>query len=235
MNHPLVVALVVSIVLHLPVFISANFSALFKNISEQNDTPVTVTLMPWLDASDDHPFQEPDVLAQVTHRSDKTTGTRDASSRTPNRLAGQPQLITNRGSGSGQQNVPRNAANTHTSFSHPQLPSDTNNPDNVPPDANTQAVPYAHYIDRIRQKVGQVWRYPPRAREAQMVGALTIAFTIGQDGRLLDVSVAESSGWFLLDDSAIRAVQKAAPFEPLDRAWKLRRLHIKTAFEYGQW
>ncbi len=43
-------------------------------------------------------------------------------------------------------------------------------------------------------------------------GMVTVSFTIQQDGRVRDVAVSKSSGYSLLDESALEAVRSAAPF-----------------------
>ena len=43
-------------------------------------------------------------------------------------------------------------------------------------------------------------------------GMVTVSFTIQQDGRVRDVAVSKSSGYSLLDESALEAVRSASPF-----------------------
>ena len=54
--------------------------------------------------------------------------------------------------------------------------------------------------------------YPAQARRAGQSGTVIIEFTIQMDGRARDINVTGSSGFDILDNGAIRAVEKASPF-----------------------
>jgi TonB family protein len=47
-----------------------------------------------------------------------------------------------------------------------------------------------------------------------------ISFTISRDGSMSELRVEQSSGYNSFDLAALRAVQNAAPFPPLPRAYK---------------
>jgi len=70
------------------------------------------------------------------------------------------------------------------------------------------------YIDRIKQKIDDAKEYPQRARRRNLEGVVKVLFTIGGRGELVSISVSSSSGSRILDRSAVKAVQKAAPFDP---------------------
>jgi protein TonB len=57
--------------------------------------------------------------------------------------------------------------------------------------------------------------YPHWAREAGYEGITKIRFAILSDGQLGEVSIIDSSGYDILDNAAIAAIEKAAPFPPL--------------------
>jgi len=69
------------------------------------------------------------------------------------------------------------------------------------------------YIDHIKQRIDDVKEYPQRARRRTLEGEVTVLFTIGGGGELVSIRIADSSGSRILDRSAIKAVQKAAPFK----------------------
>ncbi len=64
----------------------------------------------------------------------------------------------------------------------------------------------------IKKRVRQYLVYNPQAKRMGIQGMVTVSFTIQQDGRVRDVAVSKSSGYSLLDESAIEAVRSAAPF-----------------------
>lgn len=64
----------------------------------------------------------------------------------------------------------------------------------------------------IKKRVRQYLVYSPQAKRMGIQGMVTVSFTIQQDGRVRDVAVSKSSGYSLLDESALEAVRSAAPF-----------------------
>lgn len=59
--------------------------------------------------------------------------------------------------------------------------------------------------------------YPLEARRYELEGITTLRFRLAPGGRVLDVQVAGSSGWKLLDDAAIRTI-RACAFTPAQAA-----------------
>ncbi len=54
--------------------------------------------------------------------------------------------------------------------------------------------------------------YPSSARRREQEGIVKIRITIDKDGLLLSREIIESSGFILLDQATMKAVEKAAPF-----------------------
>lgn len=69
------------------------------------------------------------------------------------------------------------------------------------------------YLEEIYRKVLRNWRPPSNTLEA------TIHFRIEKNGRISEVGVAESSGNFLFDQAARRAVEASNPMPPLPREY----------------
>ncbi|MBF0347821.1 MAG: energy transducer TonB [Magnetococcales bacterium] len=99
-------------------------------------------------------------------------------------------------------------------------------------DLNTSKVRYAVYFSHLKEQIEQGWVYPQQAKHLSLSGNLRLKFTIGRDGRLLDLKILRSSGESILDESAMRAVQAAAPFAPFPESWQLEKIHVTTTFEY---
>ncbi len=64
----------------------------------------------------------------------------------------------------------------------------------------------------IREAIMKHLIYPSLARRMNWSGRVTLAFVVGEDGGVSDIRVVESSGYPLLDRSAVDTVRKAAPF-----------------------
>jgi protein TonB len=58
-------------------------------------------------------------------------------------------------------------------------------------------------------------QYLPNLREKNEGGTVTLRFTIGRDGRLIEASIAKSSGIMALDRGLLDAVRVAAPYPAL--------------------
>ncbi len=98
---------------------------------------------------------------------------------------------------------------------------------------STRKMREARYIATVKNKTLQNWVSPPKVKRRDLVGrAVSLATTIAADGGLLRVRVLRSSGNPIFDEWTIRAVKKAAPFQPLPRAWRLDEFSLTLTFEY---
>jgi len=77
----------------------------------------------------------------------------------------------------------------------------------------------ALYLDAWRRKIERIGNlnYPEKAKREGIYGRLSLKVSINNDGTVNDISILRSSGFKVLDDSAIRIVRLAAPFAPLTR------------------
>lgn len=75
---------------------------------------------------------------------------------------------------------------------------------------------YGYYLDRLLSLIDANWVRPSMGSGVRAV----ISFRIERDGALADLRVSESSGYNSFDLAALRAVQNAAPFPPLPRAYR---------------
>lgn len=82
--------------------------------------------------------------------------------------------------------------------------------------ASTMSASDAAYIHSWLEKIEQYGNkhYPERARQFKIYGNVMIRVAIKPNGQLEDVSIVNSSGYKILDDSAIRIVKMAAPYAP---------------------
>jgi TonB family protein len=82
---------------------------------------------------------------------------------------------------------------------------------------------YSYYIDQLLSAIDANWVRPSLGDGVRAI----IAFRIGRDGSLSALEVAESSGYNSFDLAALRAVQNAAPFPPLPRAYRHDSLGVR--------
>jgi protein TonB len=70
------------------------------------------------------------------------------------------------------------------------------------------------YLWQVIRKLSQ-YRYTSTSRNDPERGLVVTRVTLARDGRLLDVSLAKSSGSTNLDRGIMEAIRRAAPFAPL--------------------
>ncbi|MDP8567945.1 energy transducer TonB [Methylophilus aquaticus] len=80
--------------------------------------------------------------------------------------------------------------------------------------ARTKEYRFASYVEQWRQQVERVGNlnYPQAAKAQKLYGQLQMTVSIKADGSIEEVRIQHSSGHKLLDESARRIVQLAAPF-----------------------
>lgn len=71
----------------------------------------------------------------------------------------------------------------------------------------------AHF-EYIKNEIQQKIIYPLVARKNGWQGRVVVSFMVCEDGRVEAISVRESSGFALLDKSAVKTILQAAPFPP---------------------
>lgn len=91
---------------------------------------------------------------------------------------------------------------------------------------------YYGYLQRLREKIESIWRYPPGAAEKGIYGDLYVRFTIMKNGRLGAVELLRTSGYRALDDAAIKALWDAEPYWPLPNEWGREGFTITGHFIY---
>ena len=81
-------------------------------------------------------------------------------------------------------------------------------------------VDYGWLAGAIRARVEQLKHYPHIARANRWEGRVVLRAVIGEDGQLVDLKIAESSGHSILDEAALEVLKKTAPLtlpQPLGR------------------
>ncbi len=79
----------------------------------------------------------------------------------------------------------------------------------VKPDTN-------EYMNKVREKITHSWRSPDVKAKCQT----TISFAVEKSGSIKTIAVKKSSGNKTVDDAALLAIKRSAPFDPLPEAWK---------------
>lgn len=94
---------------------------------------------------------------------------------------------------------------------------------------DTDEFKFISYNRWLKIRVESLLKYPELAALSGLQGTLYIKFDIMKDGSLEGLEVLKSSGYKILDDEALRAIQASAPFQPLPDDWKMGRYSIRAA------
>ena len=92
--------------------------------------------------------------------------------------------------------------------------------------------PLTSYFNAIRARVDAAKRYPPLAQQRRQEGVVVITFRLTPNGRLSGTPVVtQSSGFLQLDNAALLAISRGAPYPPfpLDPK-KMKMLQIPVKF-----
>ena len=97
---------------------------------------------------------------------------------------------------------------------------------------DTDNFPFAHYIGRMRRKIAAVWRVPEGSQGEERF--CRVYFRVLRDGSVVSVGVEQSSGLFIFDQAAERAVLQAAPMPPLPQEYHDDYLGVHFSFSYKE-
>jgi protein TonB len=89
------------------------------------------------------------------------------------------------------------------------------------------------YLWQIIRKLSQFHFYGQAGRDSER-GLMVARLTVARDGRLVDASVASSSGFPNLDRAVIDTVRRASPFPPLPADLAVDRLSFVVPINYTQ-
>ena len=112
-----------------------------------------------------------------------------------------------------------------------RLFSETSKPDE-PYTANTEDLKFLSYLAKIARDLEMVWKYPKEAGDRGQQGVTLVKIVIREDGTLNEAELVQSSGYPMLDDEALRAIKRIAPYAPFPKAWHRSQWELTIQFTY---
>jgi protein TonB len=88
------------------------------------------------------------------------------------------------------------------------------------------------YLDRLRAKIAASAFFPHEARVENAHGKVIVQVKILRNGALDGVSFVKCSGFRCLDNAARLAVERAAPFDSLDKLVDMEYIRVNVPFRY---
>lgn len=104
----------------------------------------------------------------------------------------------------------------------------TSNYEGVTGFATAPNVDFGPYMKRMQDKIKSYWVPPAMDLNAQIV----VKYRILKNGSLDSYGISASSGSQELDNAAIEALKKAAPFEPLPEGFNKESILVQFTFDY---
>jgi TonB family protein len=87
---------------------------------------------------------------------------------------------------------------------------------------------FGPYIAELQRRIRRNWAPPMEDRSKRIVAN----FRIGRDGRLLSLTIQQSSGSPPADQAALAAVRASAPFRPLPPNYRGKDIPVQFTFDY---
>jgi TonB family protein len=91
---------------------------------------------------------------------------------------------------------------------------------------------WGQYTNSIQLKIAQAKTYPSIARERKQQGKAFLSFKLDKDGRVLELSIENSSGYKILDQAAIKAIKEAAPFPTIPASLNKKYASLKIPISF---
>jgi TonB family protein len=91
--------------------------------------------------------------------------------------------------------------------------------------------PFAYYLSTVKRKIAANWQVPGTSRQS---ASCRVYFRIRKSGAIDSPAVEASSGNFLFDQAALRAVVQASPLPPLPGGFGDEYLGVHFSFAYEE-
>jgi protein TonB len=91
--------------------------------------------------------------------------------------------------------------------------------------------PFAYYLTTVKRKIAANWQVPGTSRQS---AHCRVYFRITRSGAIDSPAVSASSGNFLFDQAALRAVVQASPLPPLPSGFGDQYLGVHFSFAYEE-
>lgn len=92
--------------------------------------------------------------------------------------------------------------------------------------------PFGYYLVTIRRKIAGNWSVPRTHAGGEIY--CRVHFRIARNGRIVSPEIEQSSGSFMFDQAALRAVMQASPLPPLPGEFHDNFLGVHFSFAYEE-
>ena len=93
---------------------------------------------------------------------------------------------------------------------------------------------FGYYVSLVREKVGRNWSTEGVSAAVQNAPAVIVTFQIQKDGSVKNITMVQRSGNLVLDQSCLKAVEAAAPFEALPAGFEKSSAQFEFWFQLSR-
>lgn len=146
-----------------------------------------------------------------------------------------PQAVTTRSPARVSPEKPLNIPATKSAAPAPAATAPRNDPPPRPAGSrvniNRADFPFNYYLTLLQNRLQQNWQPPYQLDGASETVNAEVRFRIARNGRVSGVEVTRSSGRFIFDQAARRAVWSVDPLPPLPESYQRDALTVYIEFE----
>lgn len=88
------------------------------------------------------------------------------------------------------------------------------------------------YKAELRARIDQNKSYPPMSKRLGQTGVVVVAFTLLEDGNIINIRIDKPSRYERLNDSALDAVKKVVRFKPIPKEVGEGKLDVKVPLKF---
>ncbi len=88
------------------------------------------------------------------------------------------------------------------------------------------------YKAELRARIDQNKSYPPLSRRLGQTGTVIVAFTLLEDGNIINIRIDKPSRYERLNDSAMNAVKKVERFKPIPKELGTAEMDVKVPVKF---
>jgi len=88
------------------------------------------------------------------------------------------------------------------------------------------------FSSQVWNRIAQSKYYPRIARKRGFEGQPVVAFTLGNEGDLLELSIVNPSPFKILDEAALDAVKSASPYPPIPKLLKTDSMRFNLPISF---
>jgi len=93
--------------------------------------------------------------------------------------------------------------------------------------------PVEIYFEVLHRHLSKFRTYPKEARNTLSEGKVIARVVIARDGQVLEATIEQSSGSYLIDEAELETIRQASPFPPLPDAMPGKAVILRLPIRYS--